>query len=325
MVSHARSTYVHRSDQRRLPDDAGAGKFALVVRFDASCDASWSELIRAIVATANSGGGIVLVQWDDGARAVSDQLSITAEVVTDHLARFIDSPFDDITVRVPAAASGGVEIFVGPAEFPIGLSKEVSAAIVDGLEGKEATFGAGQFYFRHGNQVAVGTSADLRAFFARKLRQLQHQWLRDIRQAFARAVGSSGDADVALNDSWIDGEESESDNLQPVRIVEDPSAPALQPQHVDRLYPWRQRDLVDELNRRLGRRELTTYDVQAVRRQHDLDARPDFVFHLPGAGRRYSPAIADWLMAQYAIDPEFFRKAHAADQAMLRLRRKRPR
>src|SRR5829696_7649488 len=27
-------------------------------------------------------------------------------------------------------------------------------------------------------------------------------------------------------------------NLQPVRIVTDPGAPALQPQDVDRLYPW---------------------------------------------------------------------------------------
>src|SRR5262245_50082319 len=32
--------------------------------------------------------------------------------------------------------------------------------------------------------------------------------------------------------------------LQPVRIVNDPDAPALQPQDVDRLYPWRQKDLL---------------------------------------------------------------------------------
>jgi hypothetical protein len=116
-----------------------------------------------------------------------------------------------------------------------------------------------------------------------------------------------------------------SPNLRPVRIVTDPDAPALQPQHVERLYPWRQKDLVGELNRRLGRRALNSYDIQAVRRQHHLDKRPEFVFNLPGAGRRYSPAAAEWIMDQTGRDPEFFRHARTADQEMLRLLRKKPR
>jgi hypothetical protein len=113
-------------------------------------------------------------------------------------------------------------------------------------------------------------------------------------------------------------------NLQPVRIVTDPEAPALQPQDVDRLYPWRQKDLLRELNSRLGRRALNSYDIQAVRRQNRLDEHPDFVFNLPGAGRRYSPAAAEWIMDQYARDPEFFHRARAADQQALKLRRQKP-
>jgi hypothetical protein len=113
--------------------------------------------------------------------------------------------------------------------------------------------------------------------------------------------------------------------IHPVRITTDPDAPALQPQDVSRLYPWRQKDLLEELNYRLGRRALTTYDIQAVRRQHQLDERPDYVFHLPGAGRRYSPAAADWFVEQLQRDPDFFRKARTADQEVLKLRRKKPR
>jgi hypothetical protein len=109
-----------------------------------------------------------------------------------------------------------------------------------------------------------------------------------------------------------------------VRIVNDPAAPALQPQDVDRLYPWRQKDLVRELNRRLGRRMLNSYDIQAVRRHHQLDEHPDFVFNLPGAGRRYSPAVADWVMEEYARDAEFFHTARVADHELLRLRRRKP-
>jgi hypothetical protein len=113
-------------------------------------------------------------------------------------------------------------------------------------------------------------------------------------------------------------------NLQPVRIVTDPDAPALQPQDVDHLYPWRQKDLLRELNRRLGRRVLNSYDIQAIRRQNDLDQRPDFIFNLPGAGRRYSPAIADWIMEQHALDPEFFHRARQADHEVMKLRRQKP-
>jgi hypothetical protein len=112
--------------------------------------------------------------------------------------------------------------------------------------------------------------------------------------------------------------------LQPVRIVTDPAAPALQPQDVDRLYPWRQKDLVRELNRRIGHRLLNSYDIQAVRRHHRLDEHPDFVFNLPGAGRRYSPALADWIMDEYARNAEFFHDARVADQQQLKLRRQKP-
>jgi hypothetical protein len=113
-------------------------------------------------------------------------------------------------------------------------------------------------------------------------------------------------------------------NLRPVRIVTDPDAPALQPQDVDRLYPWRQKDLLRELNTRLGRRTLNSYDIQAVRRQHQLDEHPDFVFNLPGAGRRYSPAAAEWMMEQHARDPEFFHQARLADHEIMKLRRHKP-
>jgi hypothetical protein len=122
----------------------------------------------------------------------------------------------------------------------------------------------------------------------------------------------------------INGGGAASETLKPVRIVTDPDAPALQPPDVDHLYPWRQKDLLRELNGQLGRRFLNSYDIQAVRRQHHLDDRPDFVFNLPGAGRRYSSAVAEWMMLEHARDPEFFHRARTADHEIMRLRRHKP-
>jgi hypothetical protein len=35
--------------------------------------------------------------------------------------------------------------------------------------------------------------------------------------------------------------------------------------------------------------------------------------------------VADWILEQYERHPEFFKDARAADQEMLKLRRKKPR
>jgi hypothetical protein len=160
----------------------------------------------------------------------------------------------------------------------------------------------------------------MQEFIGRAMRRVRAEWLRGIRRVMSQPADDS-----ARGNSSSPPRTNDRTNLQPVRIVTDPDAPALQPQDVDRLYPWRQKDLVRELNARLGRRLLNSYDIQAVRRQNHLDDRPDFVFHLEGTGRRYSPAVAEWILEQNRRDPEFFRHARAADQETLRLRRQRPR
>jgi hypothetical protein len=163
----------------------------------------------------------------------------------------------------------------------------------------------------------------MRAFVHRLLRRVRRRWLRGIRRALTQPM--TFDAGSAPKRRATERIRLERAVLQPVRIVSDPNAPALQPQDVDRLYPWRQKDLLRELNARLGWRALNSYDIQAVRRHHRLDERPEFVFNLPGAGRRYSPAVADWIIEQHQRDAAFFQRARAADQELLKLRRKKPR
>jgi hypothetical protein len=286
-------------------------------RFDAVTDAARFELIRDVVAVANSGGGGLPVDC-------SGIGNLSASVILQQIAQYADSPFTDLSVRLPdeAANATHVEVVVGPAEFPIGFRRSAPRAAASRLADEESAFAAGKFYFRHGDASVPGTSADLRAFFLRVLSRVRRRWLRQIRRVLSTPIESVMERGKREKSPLA---ATSTANLQPVRIVTDLDAPALQPQDVDHLYPWRQKDLVQELNKRIGRRALTTYDIQAVRRQHHLDERPDFVFHLEGAGRRYSPAIADWMMEQFGADPEFFQTARTADQAMLRLRRQKPR
>ena len=282
-----------------------------VTRFDNTSERDWCELMRDIVALANSGGG-----------RISMGVAVDEEDLLRHLDRYMDSDFRDVHVLSADTSSGSAAVVdVGPAVFPVGFSHHGTCGTNTDSASQHGV--APVFYFRHGERSEPGTTADMRAFVERLLRRARRRWLRSIRRVLRQPI--MFDAAAAPKRTAARRIKIERTVLQPVRIVSDPNAPALQPQDVDRLYPWRQKDLLHELNSRLGGRVLTTYDVQAVRRHHGLDERPDFVFQLPGAGRRYSPAVADWIMAQFGRDPEFFHKARAADQEMLKLRRKKPR
>ncbi len=265
--------------------------------FDESSEDDWKTLGRDITAMANSGGGHIellgtlqepaLRQW----LAAGDSLELS---VMQH--NRVGVAITDITIR--------------PALFPIGFAENRTEA----------------FYVRRGGRTELATSADMQQLFERSIRRVGRRWQRRIR----RLLNAPLDHVVRRKRRPAAGGLSElterkSANLKPVRIVTDPDAPPLHPQDIDRLYPWRQKDLVRELNRRIGRRLLNSYDIQAVRRHHRLDSRPEFIFNLLGAGRRYSPAAADWIMDAYSEDPEFFQKSRAADQDQLKLRRQKPR
>jgi hypothetical protein len=255
-------------------------------------DSDWPTLIRDITALANSGGG---------------QLRIASNIDEHELRRRLlhetQGEFADIAIHpLPQAEDATLLLTVGPALFPISLLSR-------------------GFYFRHGERSEPATSADMRAFIERVLRRVRRRWLQRFRRIMSRPVTSLLEQRQRRSARKAQGTE----NLQPVRIVTDPDAPALHPQDVDRLYPWRQKDLLRELNTRLGRRLLNSYDIQAVRRQHKLDERPEFVFNLPGAGRRYSPATAEWIMEEFSRDAEFFQSARTADRELMKLRRQKPR
>ena len=295
---------------------------------DVGSERSWLELVRDVVAVGNSGGGVLFVEIHaDDAAAVRDN-GIVAEFrpgpLRQRLQHYTGEPFDRLQAR-PLDQAGGaaVAITVPAANVPVGFTMSgVCADPID--EGRNhVVFDAGTFNFRHGESSEPGTTDDMRAFVAARLRRLRREWLRGICRVLVTTADSMDD--LTVEPVAMPRQGAQTAPPQPVRIVTDPAAPALQPQDVERLFPWRQKELVRELSRRLGQRRLTSYDLQAVRRHHRLDARPDFVFHLPGAGRRYSDAAADWIVEQRRQNPAFFQQARAADQEMLKLRRQKPR
>ena len=134
-------------------------------RFDTASDIAWRELIRDLIAMANSGGGRLVVEMTadeigNGSDVPKSEPSITSEAILQRLAQWADSAFEAVDVHgIERAGFEAVEIVVGPARFPIGMAPPADSAA------------ASCFYFRHGDRTVPGTAADLHAFYVRLLKR----------------------------------------------------------------------------------------------------------------------------------------------------------
>lgn len=97
----------------------------------------------------------------------------------------------------------------------------------------------------------------------------------------------------------------------PIRITDNPGAPGYQLIDPDKTHPWRQKELLQELNKVLPTK-INTYDLLAVRRLHHIDDDANFVHKARFGSTQYSPAFAEWLLKQHAADPTFFQKCRSS-------------
>jgi hypothetical protein len=230
------------------------------------------ELAIDIAALANSGGGVVVLHAD-------------VRVDRDELVRRIG--FDRFTFdEVARNGASAVAIVVEPVgDAPI---------LVDG-----------HAYFRHGGKSRPATAEDLRKFLERRLDLVRRHWLKSIREVLIAPEG----AHVAVVETT---ERDEHGEPVLIRLSADPNAPVYGRLDPDRTHPYRQKEVVSEVNRKLPEGvEVKGYDILSVRRVHEIseERQPEFT-HVPKFGSpQYSDAFVDWIVEQHASDPEFFTKA----------------
>jgi hypothetical protein len=165
-------------------------------------------------------------------------------------------------------------------------------------------------YFRHGARSVPATRDDLRRFVDQRVTQVKRKLLGDIRRVITAPEGSEV---VAI-------ERAEDEQGRSIRITTDEHAPLYRAVDFDVTHPYRQKELIAEVNARLPEeRAINAYEFQAVRRTYDID--PDFV-HRPRFGtNQYSQAFVDWLVERIEHDEEFIARARAQYSAE---RRRRP-
>jgi hypothetical protein len=101
-----------------------------------------------------------------------------------------------------------------------------------------------------------------------------------------------------------------SPDATPVRITDDPAAPAYRIVDPDSTHPFRQKELIAEVRSRLPDGiGFNSFDVVSVRHVHNIDDAREFSYKPKFGSRQYSQAFVDWLVAQVSTEAQFFERA----------------
>jgi hypothetical protein len=226
----------------------------------------------------------------------ADLHGIDRAALTQQIAYFTGERFDDLEV-VTAEKDGApvVTIAVGPrGGSPLIFERS-------GASNGDVAFAQGSVYFRHGGRSRPASAKDIVRFAQHEHMLLRRELARNVRKASAAPPGS--DIIVAARRG------GPTSTVDPVRIVDDPNAPAVARTDFDVTHPYRQTELIRTINERAGHHIMGPFEMLCVRRAHHIDDRPEF-FHRPKFGSpQYSDAFATWVLDEFGRDPEFFQKA----------------
>jgi hypothetical protein len=276
--------------------------------FDTNEKGEWCEIIKDLVAIANSGGGVILVGVeDDGLLAPAKNalaiLALDPAVLTDKVAKYTGVQFDGFEIIEAIRDSQAVAaIAVQAATVPLIFEKPGTYAIDNGKQ--RTAFGAGTFYVRHGAKSEPGTSADLAKVIAKIVQKERKEWSIGVRRVISAPAGST----VSVHPIGV--KRTQEPSAAPMRITTDPSAPEYRLLDSDTTHPFRQKELIAELNAILpGNQQINQFDIRAIRIVWDIDKKAHFFHKARFATAQYSSEFRDWLLEQFDRDPKFFLSA----------------
>jgi EC042_2821-like Restriction Endonuclease-like domain/Schlafen, AlbA_2 len=274
---------------------------------DEGSPAAWPELIKDIVAMANSGGGVLVIGLtnvgEPSGEATSNVLGLDPAVLADRVGKYTGGRCPDLQI-VPCTKAGSqlAAILIDAAPIPIVFERPGTYDVSKpGEKQRQLTaFGQGTLYFRRGARSQPATFDDVRLAIDRRLEMIRGQWLAGVRKVITARPGAT----VHVLPAGV--VQSADPAAMPIRISTDPNAPAYQLLDPDKTHPFRQKEVIGEVNKRLKKgRRVNQYDLQAVRRAHKVDQRADFCYSPKFGSHQYSEAFVEWLVSECATSPTF--------------------
>lgn len=264
------------------------------------------EVIKDIIAMANSGGGVIVIGADDNGNPVNPYNPATKcdpAYLNDKVARY--TGIQPTFIEMALLERAGVQlcaIFVGPTASPIPFLNPGTYELPDRKQ--KTAFGRGTVYFRHGAKSEPATFDDFRQFMDSEF-QNRKKFLLD---GIAKIVDAPTSSTVTITTG--PATVTDASSAPAVRLTTDPSAPAMSAPMVDRTHPYRQKELLQKTNARLPpEKRITSHDVLCIRRTHNIHRDLKYCYNMNWSSPRYSEACVDWLVAQITNDDAFVHRA----------------
>lgn len=275
--------------------------------FNPESTGDWCELVKDIVAMANSGGGIIVIGLDDvGAPSKKDVtavLDLDQAKFVDKIRKYTNFEFGELEVHEAKKQDYTVAIIeISAVKVPMAFTEVGTYAVeMAGKQKQKTAFSKGTVYFRHGAKSEPGTTEDIRNVIERRLEAIRGEWLEGVRKVVNAPQGSV----ITVFSGEV--KEGSSPDANQIRFVADPNAPGYRLIDHDITYPHRQTELVEVVNGMLPEGiDVNTYDILAVRRVYGIDGDPRYC-HTPKFGSpQYSDNFAKWIVEKHKENKDFF-------------------
>ena len=272
----------------------------------------WCEIVKDIVAMSNTGGGVILFGLNNNGTPSGEDTSAVAQLdpatITDKVYRYTRHQYSDFQILDDVKEGQAiVGLVLGGSPIPLVFEEPGTYPIEKG--GKKghqaAAFSKGTVYFRHGAKSEPGTTEDLRGALDRRLKFIREEWLSGVKKVVSAPSGSQV--------SVLPREVVHSANPEaiPIRLTDDPKAPGYQVIGIDASYPYRQKEVIEELNRRRSGLGANAFDILCARRVYATEDDPRYCHKGRFTSPQYSEAFLDWLGERLDADADFFDKCRA--------------
>jgi hypothetical protein len=190
--------------------------------FDPSSPQDWCELIKDIVAIANSGGGIILFGVDSVGKVsgtpVQPIASLDPADIANKISKYTGSAELELEIREVRKRRRELVAFVIQAvSIPIVFAKPGTYDIGSGKQ--RSAFSVGTVYFRHGAKSEPGNTDDIRRAIERQLDLIRNSWIKGVRKVVEAPQGSQ--IVTVLTSAPLKGS---SLSTTKIRAVTDPNA-----------------------------------------------------------------------------------------------------
>ena len=280
--------------------------------FDPDSGGCWCELVKDIVAFANSGGGVILFGvLDDGAPSdfsADKLLKYDSSNFTTQAAKYTGHQLSDIEViEIDRAGHICAALLVGAVDVPLVFVKPGTYEVTlnNGKAQQKNAFSVGTIYFRHNSKSEPGNRDDLTTWRDAEIEKHRQTWLTGIRKVVAFGANEAITV-VAANGIPPDG------TVSAVIATNDPTMPRFFPKNAGEVWPLRQKELIEEVNKRLPPgHKMTSHDMTCLKGMFNLlEAHPELACKPHKlASPQYGKALVDFIIDEHQRDPTLFHRA----------------